>query len=75
MTMSKYDQVLKMIKRLNLPEQVQLLETLSHMVRDQVTEVNPHSIMELEGLGAEVWQGIDTQAYIDHERALWESRQ
>lgn len=73
MAMSTYDQVLKMTKRLNLPEQLQLLETLSRMVRDQVTEAKPHSIMELEGLGAEIWQGVDAQAYIDQERASWES--
>lgn len=73
MAMSTYDQVLKMTKRLNLPEQLQLLETLSRMVRDQVTEARPHSIMELEGLGAEIWQGIDAQAYVDQERASWES--
>ena len=68
MAMSTYDQVLKMTKRLNLPEQLQLLETLSRMVRDQVTEARPHSIM-----GAEIWQDIDAQAYVDQERASWES--
>ena len=73
MTMSTYDQVLKMTKRLNLPEQLQLLETLTRMVRYQVTESKSHSIMELEGLGAEIWQGIDAQAYVDQERASWES--
>lgn len=48
--MSASDQVMKMTKRLNLPEQLQLLESLSRMVRAQVTEAKPHSIMELEGL-------------------------
>jgi len=73
MAMSTYDQVLKMTKRLNLPEQLQLLETLSRMVRDQVTEAKPHTIMELEGLGAEIWRDVDAQAYVDQERASWES--
>ena len=50
-----------------------MLETLSRMVRDQITEAKPHSIMELEGLGAEIWQGIDAQTYVDQERASWES--
>lgn len=71
-TMSTYDQVVKMTKRLNLPEQLQLLETLTRMVRYQVTESKRHSIMELEGLGAEIWQGIDAQEYVDQERASWE---
>ena len=73
MTMSTYDQVMKMTKRLNLPEQLQLLETLSRMVRDQVTEAKPHSIMELEGLGAEIWRDVDAQTYIDQERTSWQS--
>lgn len=72
MTTSTYDQVLKMIKCLSLSEQVQLLATLSRMVCDQVNEAKPHSIMELEGLGAEVWRDFDVQAYIDQERTSWE---
>ncbi len=31
-TMSTYDEVMNMTKRLNLPERLQLLETLSRMV-------------------------------------------
>lgn len=73
MTMSTYDQVINMTKRLNLPEQLQLLETLSRMVRHQVTEAKPHSIMELEGLGAEIWQDVDIQTYVDQERDSWQS--
>lgn len=72
MTMSTYDQILKMTKRLNLSEQLQLLESLSRMVRAQVIEAKPHSIMELEGLGAEIWQGVNAQAYVDQERISWE---
>ena len=72
MAMSTYDQVLRMTKRLNLPEQLQLLETLSRLVRVQVTDAKPHSIMELEGLGAEIWRDVDAQAYIDQERDSWE---
>ncbi len=29
------------------------------------------SILELQGLGKEIWQNIDVQAYIDQERASW----
>jgi hypothetical protein len=73
MTTSTYDQVLKMINRLNLSEQVQLLATLSRMVRDHLTEAKSHSVMELEGLGAEIWRDFDAQAYIDQERTSWEA--
>ena len=27
--------------------------------------------MELEGLGQDIWQGIDAQEYVDRERQSW----
>jgi hypothetical protein len=30
-----------------------------------------HSILELEGLGKELWQGMDAQQYVDQERDSW----
>jgi len=35
---------------------------------------SPHrkrSILELEGLGIEIWEGIDAQEYVDRERRSW----
>jgi len=29
------------------------------------------SILELQGLGKEIWRGIDAQKYVDQERAAW----
>jgi hypothetical protein len=31
------------------------------------------SLLDLEGLGAEVWSGLDAQAYVNHERDSWTS--
>lgn len=73
MAMSTYEQVLNMTKHLELPEQLQLLEALSRIVRYQVEEKQVHSIMELEGLGAEIWQGVDAQEYINQERDSWDT--
>jgi hypothetical protein len=33
-----------------------------------------HSLMELAGLGAELWQGIDAQQYVDELRGEWDHR-
>jgi hypothetical protein len=33
-----------------------------------------HSILELEGLGAEIWEGIDAQEYVDQLRSEWDDR-
>ena len=34
-----------------------------------------HSIRELEGLGAEIWQGIDAQEYVNKLRSEWNNRE
>lgn len=73
MTETTYNQVLQMSRKLELPEQLQLLEALSRQVRHRVEEPKVHSIMELEGLGVEIWQGIDAQEYVHRERASWDS--
>jgi len=31
-----------------------------------------HSVMELEGLGADIWKGIDAQQYVSKERESWD---
>ncbi len=30
------------------------------------------SILELEGLGKEIWEGVDVEKYIEEERKSWE---
>jgi hypothetical protein len=34
-------------------------------------ESRQRSILELDGLGQEIWQGIDAQRYINEERNSW----
>jgi hypothetical protein len=48
-----------------------LLKRLAIIVRGQVKDERPRSILELRGLGKEIWQGVDVQDYIDQERASW----
>jgi hypothetical protein len=33
-----------------------------------------HSLLELRGLGREIWQGIDPKKYIDELRNDWDAR-
>ncbi len=32
----------------------------------------PLSIMDLQGLGKELWQGVDAAAHVEAERAAWD---
>ena len=32
------------------------------------------SLLELEGLGAEIWEGVDAQEYVNQLRSEWDHR-
>ncbi len=64
------------IKPLPLEDRLRLLAVIA---RDLALVSAPgppreRSLLELEGLGAEIWQGVDAQAYVDQLRAEWDRR-
>ncbi|MFQ4145926.1 hypothetical protein [Chlorogloeopsis sp. ULAP02] len=69
--MATYQEIRRQIENLTPDEQLRLLEELAAIVRRRVTSKPKRSIMELEGLGKEIWQGIDAQEYVNQERASW----
>jgi len=71
MSTTAYYEVLSRIQRLTPADQLRLLEELATLVRRQVTTQARRSILELQGLGKEIWQDIDAQEYVDRERASW----
>lgn len=38
------------------------------------TEARERSLMELEGLGADLWQGVEAQEYVNELRKEWDHR-
>ncbi len=58
------------VKPLPLADQMRLVELIArHAARSAVLEPSStHGIMELHGLGAEVWEGIDAQEYVNKLR-------
>ena len=69
--MSTYQDIRRQVENLTPDEQLRLLEDLAGIVRRRVLVKPKHSIMELEGLGKETWQGLDAQEYVNQERASW----
>jgi hypothetical protein len=69
-----YGELLVRIQRLDPVEQLRLLEELAALVRSRMASQPPsrRSILELQGLGKEIWQDVDAQEYIDRERASWD---
>lgn len=66
------NEVLNQTQKLTPDEQLRLLEDLAGLIRQQVLPKRKHSILELEGLGQEIWKGIDAQEYINQERDSWD---
>lgn len=66
-----YETALSMAASLSPEEQLRLIEELKTRASEGGTSEPRHSIMELRGLGKEIWEGIDTTEYIRNERASW----
>jgi hypothetical protein len=67
-------EVLEQAKALNTQERKQLVKLLIDTLDAPVSSTNveeKHSILELAGLDADVWEGIDAQEYINQLRSEW----
>jgi hypothetical protein len=62
-----YEDALQMAASLSPDDRLRLLRELLALTATS----EPTSVLELEGLGAEIWQGIDAQAYVTGERSSW----
>jgi len=67
--------ILEEVRELSMPERKRLIglivDTLTEPV-DQPTG-KKRSILEFEGVGAEIWQGIDVQEYLGQLRDEWDT--
>ena len=66
-----YEELLVGVQELDAAQQLRFLEDLAAAVRRTIGPRSRHSVLELRGLGAEIWQSVDAQEYVDHERAAW----
>ena len=71
MSTTVYYEILSRVQRLSPTDQLHLLEDLAALVRREIEPQPGRSIMELQGLGKEIWRGIDAQEYVDRERTSW----
>ncbi|MFO7989295.1 MAG: hypothetical protein ACQEQ5_07445 [Thermodesulfobacteriota bacterium] len=71
MPQANYNQVMSEIKTLDLSDQLRLLEDMAILIRQKTTQVKPRSILEIQGKGKKIWQGVNVKSYIDQERSSW----
>jgi hypothetical protein len=62
------------IKPLSTVDQLRLVELIAHGLAATVSQDTRHSrsLLHLEGIGEEIWQGIDPQAYVNELRKEWD---
>ena len=66
----------KHIESIPVSEQLQLIALISqHLAKNsaELVKTKTRSLLELEGLGAEIWKGIDAQEYVDKLRDEWDT--
>ena len=63
----------KHVKSLPPGERLRLLEMTAHdLALTTPLASQKRSILELRGLGKEIWQGIEVQTYVDGLREEWD---
>ncbi len=70
------DEVIDLSQRLSPSDQLRLISQLSEQLSDVVTdwdEIERIDMLSMVGVGADLWQSIDVDAYLDQERASWET--
>lgn len=68
------DQALTITEMLSPADQLRLISILSERLSREIEpEVGSIDMLTLAGLGAEVWERVDVDAYLDEERNSWEN--
>jgi hypothetical protein len=67
----RYEDILRSVESLSRGDQLRLMSELAAYLRIHAAPESRTSILELQGLGKEIWEGIDAQQYVDGERRAW----
>jgi hypothetical protein len=72
MSTDPYDEILKRAENELSQEQKQRLVNELAQRAGRQSGSDTHNIMELRGLGKELWDGVDADAYVAKERDSWD---
>jgi plasmid stability protein len=49
-----------------------LSQEVTHILAEALEQPEPLSILELQGLGKELWRNVDPAEHVDRERRAWD---
>ncbi len=66
--------IMEEIRSLSLTERKRLISAIVDTLTESSASVpKKRSILEFEGVGAEIWQGVDAQEYVNQLRDEWDN--
>jgi hypothetical protein len=71
MSAASYESILHLADSLSRDEKLRLIRELATRTEEESSPEKGRSVLELSGLGKEIWNGVDAQEYVSRERASW----
>jgi hypothetical protein len=70
------EMIMREIRTLPVEDRKQLISLIVDTLTEPQTgpAQKQRSILEFEGIGAELWEGVDAQEYVDRLRSEWGDR-
>jgi hypothetical protein len=67
----RYEQAKRAVEALGPADQLRLIAELAGRLSGDLDRRPRRSLLELQGLGKGVWQGVDVDEYLRRERSSW----
>jgi hypothetical protein len=69
------EMIIEEIRTLPVRERKRLIGMIVDTLPEETSAPAPrkHNILEFEGVGADMWRGVDVQAYLDEMRNEWDN--
>ena len=68
---SNIDQLINQIEHLNYNQKVEIMDRIIHNLKRNENK-SKHGLLDLKGLGKDIWKNIDVDSYIQSERQSWD---
>lgn len=69
------DALMEEIRTLPVEQRRELIGMIEDTLAETPSlEARKHSLLELDGLGKEIWEGVDVQVYVNELRREWDHR-
>jgi plasmid stability protein len=66
------DRLYRKLKERAEREHRSMAQQVTHMLEEALSEPEPLSLLELQGLGKEHWRDVDAAAHVAEERRTWD---